>query len=309
MQPISDFGFRISDSGTLRLGCDVRQAGGVPPIRNPKSEIRNRRSGLLALTALAAGGSAHCAPTGGETASGPSYARSAEENYERGMEALESDNCVDAQRYFEQVMRRFPYSRAATLSRLRMADCDFEQGNYRAAATGYRGFIERYPSDEMVDYAMFRRGLSHFELIPSSWFVLPASHERDQTPTREALRELREFVDRFPASAHVDEARARIRDCLAELARSELSVAEFYLDRGRPAAAARRARVVLREYPESGLAPEALLMLGIVALDAGDRDAALSYFGLLAARHRESHEASRALRYLRFMQGTAEGGD
>jgi len=263
-----------------------------------------KRAGILAAIAFATGGWFECpdAQDGGDL----SYAESAEENYERGMESLEGGNCVDAERYFEQVMRRFPYSRAATLSRLRMADCDFEQENYRAAATGYKAFVERYPSDEMVDYALFRRGLSYFHLIPSSWFVLPPSHVRDQTPTREALRELRDFVDRFPSSEHVEEAKLRIVDCLAELARSELAVAEFYLDREEPGAAAMRARLVLRDYAESGLAPTALLLLGRIALDSGERDAARDYFALLAARYPESHEVARALRYLRFMEGSAE---
>jgi outer membrane protein assembly factor BamD len=234
------------------------------------------------------------------------YAESAEENYNLGMEALEDGNSVEARKYFEQVMSRFPYTRAATLSRLRLADCDFEAENFRASATGYQTFIERFPSDDQVPYAMFRRGMSYFKLIPSSWFIMPPSYTRDRAPTKDALRELRGFVERFPDSEYVPEAQERIRDCLMELARGELSVAEFYLGGDEPVAAALRARTVLREYGESGLAPEALLLMGRIALDAGEREAAQSYFALLVTRYPDSHEATRALRYLRFLEGREE---
>lgn len=234
-----------------------------------------------------------------------SYAESAEENYALGMEALDDGNAVEAEKYFEQVMRRFPYTRAAGLSRLRLADCDFLKENFRSAATAYQTFIDRYPADAEVPYALFRRGLCFFHLIPSSWFVLPPSHTRDRQAARDALRELRGFLERFPDSEHAQEATARVQDCLAELARGELSVAEFYLGRDQPVGAAMRARVVLREYGDSGLAPEALLLLGRIALEAGRRNAARSYFALLAARYPESHERERALRYIRFLEEAA----
>jgi outer membrane protein assembly factor BamD len=260
-------------------------------------------AGTAVACALCAGGWLQCPDSQEAEDLDLSYAESAAENYAAGVAALADENSIEAEKYFEQVMRRFPYTREAVLSRLRLADCDFVAENYRAAATGYQTFIERYPADDEVPYAMFRRGLSFFSLIPSDWFIFPASYTRDRAPTRDALRELRAFIDRFPDSEYVAEARDRIRDCLAELARGELSVAEFYLNRDEPVAAALRARTVLREYGESGLAPEALLLMGRIALEAGQRDAARGYFALLAARYAESEETQRALRYLRFLEG------
>lgn len=272
----------------------------------PRRAARASAAVLCVLCAVATGGWLECSGSRGADEPELSYAESAAENYAKGMEALDDGNSVEAQKYFEQVMRRFPYTREAALSRLRLADCDFVAENFRAAATGYQTFIERYPADEQVPYAMFRRGLSFFKLIPSDWFVFPASYTRDRAPTRDALRELRAFIDRFPDSEYVPEARDRIRDCLMELARGELSVAEFYLNRDQPVAAALRARTVLREYGDSGLAPEALLLLGRIALEAGQREAARGYFALVATRYPESEETQRALRYLRFLEGRGE---
>ena len=63
-----------------------------------------------------------------------------------------------------------------------------------------------------------------------------------------------------------------------------------------------RARTVLRDYGDSGMAPTALLLLGKISLDAGEREAARGFFALLALRYPESHERTRALRYLRFLE-------
>jgi outer membrane protein assembly factor BamD len=262
------------------------------------------RLGAAAVVLVVASG-ASC-PEASEPSVDVDYAESAEENYNLGMEALADGNSVEAEKYFEQVMQQYPYTRAATLSRLRLADCDFEAGNFRAAATGYQTFLERFPADDEVPYAQFRRGLSFFNLIPESWFIFPPSYTRDRAPTKDALRELRLFLDRYPDSEYAAEAAARVRDCLAELARGELSVAEFYLGEDEPVAAALRARTVLREYGESGLAPEALPLMGRIALDAGRQEAAQSYFALLVTRYPDSHEATRALRYLRFIEGRGE---
>jgi outer membrane protein assembly factor BamD len=274
--------------------------------RVPRTLLRvaRRVAGCLFL-GLVAGGS-QCPGANEASDEDLSYSESAEENYQLGMEALVDGNTVEAQKYFEQVMRRFPYDRVATLARLRIADCDFEAENYRAAATGYQGFLQRFPADHEADYAMFRRGLSFFRLIPTTWFIMPASYVRDLAPANDALRELCAFVSRFPDSEYVAEAKARIRDCLTELARGELSVAEFYLRHDRQYAAAMRARAVLREYGESGLAPDALLLLGRIALDAGERSRAEAYFLLLISRFPESHQTERALRYLGFLEGRGE---
>ena len=278
-------------------------------VRDGSGFLRRASRALIgALLVLATAGWVQCPDTsiGGSSIDETEYAASAEENYNLGAEALADGNSVEAEKYFEQVVRRFPYTRAATLSQLRLADCDFEAENFRAAATGYDHFIERFPSDDEVPYASFRKGLSYFNLIPTTWFIMPASYTRDQAPTRDALRELRSFVERYPDSEYVAEAQARTRDCLAEMARGELSVAEFYLNREQPVAATMRARTVLREYGESGLAPEALLLMGRIALDAGEREAAQSYFALLVTRYPDSHESERAQRYLRFLEGREE---
>jgi outer membrane protein assembly factor BamD len=295
-------------SGMRRMQAE-RKSGG---------RLGTARLAVLCAAGLGTVGWAQCPSS--ETAAGVDYAEAVQENYDRGMEALAEDDLVEARKYFEQVGRQAdPGAGVATLARLRLADCDFQDENFRASATAYRSFVETYPSHEEAEYAKFRLGMSYFRLIPDDLFFMPPSYERDRQAAKDALRELREFVEgvevrsagyrpelRERVLGYAEEARARIRDCLTELARGELSVAEFYLNRDEPVAASLRARTVLREYGESGLAPEAMLLLGRIALEAGDRDAARSFFALLVTQYPDSNERERAARYLRFLAGADE---
>ena len=54
------------------------------------------------------------------------------------------------------------------------------------------------------------------------------SPERDQTETKDAIRELTLFVERYPQDPSIDEGRARLRDARDRLSQSEYRVGFFY---------------------------------------------------------------------------------
>ena len=80
-----------------------------------------------------------------------------------------------------------------------------------------REFLAFYPTNPRADYAQMQLGMVHFNQM--------LSPQRDQTETREAIRELQTFVDRFPNSKllPVGEAAACARrrtDCRTRTARA-----------------------------------------------------------------------------------------
>ena len=110
---------------------------------------------------------------GPQEPTGPlSYSSTARRNYDAGMRELDSENCLEAVRYFEHTKRRFPYSRYAALAELRMADCDYVQQKYVEAIAGYRQFIRFHPTHEDVPYATFRIALSNYRQVPTEWFIV-----------------------------------------------------------------------------------------------------------------------------------------
>ena len=227
-----------------------------------------------------------------------SYGESARRDYERASEAYADGDCLTAEPLFQHVVREYSYSRYAALAELRVADCELAQNHYTEAIRRYRSFVRARPTHERVDYANFQIALCYFRQIPTDIFLTPPPEERDQNPTRSALRVVRRFLRDYPRSEQAEQARRIERECLELLARHELYVAGFYLQRDRPLAAVGRLAYVLAEYPGSGLDPDALLLLGRTYLHMRERGEARRTFEDLIARFPESALVEQAQRYL-----------
>ncbi len=240
------------------------------------------------------------------SASGPlTYSRTAQKNYDAGMAGLRSRSCEDAVSYFNHVRRNFAYTRYARLSELRLADCAYVQEKYVEAVSQYRDFVRFHPTDAEAQYAAFRIGLSYYRMIPGSFFLLPPSHELDLAPVHDALRELRNYRRDHSRGPNQRWTGTLIRDCLALLARHEMYVAQFYLDRDEPEAAISRLSVVFRDYGGSGLEPEAMYQLGEVFLSMRRDLDARTTFEDLTARYPNSPHTARARRYLQMLRERA----
>ena len=113
--------------------------------------------------------------------SGPkrTYESPAEEDYVVGVEDLKADNFPEAQRLFERVRNKYPYSKYAALSELRLADLRYAQGRFVEAAEAYQMFVKLHPNHPEIDYAAWRAALSRWEDAPSDFFAFPPVHERD----------------------------------------------------------------------------------------------------------------------------------
>jgi outer membrane protein assembly factor BamD len=94
--------------------------------------------------------------------------------------------------------------------------------------------------------------------------------------------------------------------CLQLLARHELYVARFYMDRDAWEGAAGRLRTLLATYAGSGLEPKALLLLGQVYLELSDRAQARQAFGELLERYPDAAEAADARTELRRLRPTRQ---
>ncbi|MDH5490880.1 MAG: tetratricopeptide repeat protein, partial [Myxococcales bacterium] len=227
------------------------------------------------------------------------YGENAQLAYEEALLDFRDGSCVEAEPVFSRIRREFPYSRYAALAELRLADCKFQAGAYAEAIQAYRQFVRFRPSHDQISYARFRIAAAYFEQIPSDWLLAPPSHERDQAPARDALRQLRRFVLDYPQDARIGEANQMVMRTLRLLARHELYVARFYMGRGAYRGTIGRLRTLLLSYEGSGLEPEALLLLARAHRELGDRDDAREALAELIQRFPESEEAAEAGSLLR----------
>jgi outer membrane protein assembly factor BamD len=232
------------------------------------------------------------------------YALSAKQNYERGLEELKKENYVEAAHFFSYVKQKFPFSKYAGLAELALADTEFARGNFQEAIDSYKSFARLHPTHEKVEdgYVAFRIAECFVKEMPDDFFLLPPAYEKDQSSVRDALRELDSARSKYLDSPYVKPAQAYRREVLRRLIEHEVYVARFYLERGHPKAAILRIETALRHYPDSGQEGELLLALGETHLEMGNPARAKQVFERVRGEFGSSLQVKRAELFLDFIR-------
>lgn len=235
-----------------------------------------KRALLLLATALAlpaSVGAVGCAAEEKTPQSALEYAENARAKYEQGVRALQAENWEGAIETFNELKKKYGYSRYARLAELRLADANLSQDKYAEAVSGYKAFVHDYPNDPEVPYARYRVAKAQYESVSMS-VLMPPLEERDLAAVNDALVSIRQFLSDFPASNYSDELRYMRAVVVGLLARHELYVARFYLGRGKFDAAIARCEHALDAFDNSGLEPEALVLLGETYMKSKEREKA-----------------------------------
>ncbi len=241
-----------------------------------------RRTVLLAAAILALAGckTKHVSITGHLK-----FANDAEGDYKAGVELLEDKTYPEAEKFFERVKTKYPFSKWAPLAELRLADSKFGQELYPEAAEAYKQFVQLHPTHEEVDYAEFRAGLAHFKDAPGSFVLFPPAHEKDQRQLGHATETLSKFLEKHPKSKYAPEARKTLDAANGRLAEHEWYVAEYYFKRKRWAGAAGRYETLVDKFPGTRHEPQALMKLAQAALEQGEKHRARTALQKLIVKH------------------------
>jgi outer membrane protein assembly factor BamD len=237
------------------------------------------------------------------------YSRSAKGLYESAMEEFDDEDCVEAEKLFEDVRRQYPYSKYAVESELRIADCKYVQGSNAEAAVAYQQFVKAHPTHKDADYASYRRGLAYVDMIPNDFFIMPPSFERDQSATRDARDAFASFLRTYPDSRFRESASEQLIMVVDALVRHEMYVAEFYLKRDLRKAASVRLEGIWVSFPESTLVPDAMFLQATTFLEMGENEEARRIFEEITRRYPDHYQTKRAKDYLRHMEVRGAAGD
>jgi outer membrane protein assembly factor BamD len=199
------------------------------------------------------------------------YEKTVEENWKRAEQEYADENYAVAQKFYAYIKSKFPYSAFAVKAELKLGDCFFARQRYLEAIDAYQNFIRLHPTHKDVGYATYRTGAAHFEQIPSDWFLVPPSFEKDQAPVREAERALRAYVDRFPSDANWKDGDKLLKDVRRRMVQHERYVADFYRRLEKMRAYVGRLEVIRSQYADVAL--DDALLAEIVAAYAGLADA------------------------------------
>lgn len=232
------------------------------------------------------------------------YAENAKREYERALKSYFDKDWEEAALLFKEVKRKYGYSRYARLADLRLADIEFKQEKYAEAITAYKAFVHDYPNDPDVPYARYRVAKSLFEQSSPS-LLLPPLEERDLASVNEAYDVIRAFLSDFPHYKHARELEFMLETVGGLLARHELYVARFYLNKNNFEAAVARCQYALRNFESSGLEAEAMLLLGETYMKMKKRKKARAVLRQMLTLYPDSAFGIPARNFLKLMQDDA----
>jgi outer membrane protein assembly factor BamD len=190
----------------------------------------------LVVSLLAAGAAlSGCSTGGGLVQTPPPDQQPDQFLFERGSEALADGRWLTAREYFRRLVDTYPTSQYRQDARLGIGDSYLGENRVDSnilAAGEFREFLRFYPLAERADYAQYRLALSQVRQM--------LAPERDQTATRNALRELQIFIDTYPGSQYLPEVLRLQREARDRLSESEFMVGRHYFrTRWYPGAVAR----------------------------------------------------------------------
>jgi outer membrane protein assembly factor BamD len=151
----------------------------------------------------------------------------------------------------------------------------------------FREFLTFYPTNPRADYAQYRLAFAQAEQM--------LAPERDQTNTREAIKELQVFLDRYPNSALLPEATALMRKAKDRLSEASYRVGLFYYRARWYPGAVDRFKEVLAADPDYTHRDAVYYHLAEALLKQGNKPEALPYFERLLKEFEQSSylEATR----------------
>jgi len=193
--------------------------------------------------------------------------------YDRGQAALKERKWLDAREYFRQVVDNYPGSPLRPDAKLGIGDSYLGEDTAESlvlADNEYREFLTFYPTNPRADYAQFQLAMSYFEQMRAP--------DRDQTNTRDALQELQIFLDRFPNSPLVPEARQKWREARDRLSDHNFSVGRTYFRMGVYAGSLSRFQEILEEDPQYTRRDAVYYHLAELYLRADKPDEAIPYY-------------------------------
>lgn len=204
------------------------------------------RSWLLAAVAVVFGGA--CGPRGPLL-----HELGPDELYELGMTALAEKDWNKAIRAFTQMTSRFPGDPRNEEVRFQLGNAYFGKKEYISAAAEFVRLATDFPSGEYADDSRFKTCEAYYRLSPKP--------QLDQQYTQAAIEHCEALIAYFPNSEYAPRAQELIDDLRNKLAHKILLTGEYYYKRQAFDSSIIYFEDLLRQFPRSKYAPQALLRL------------------------------------------------
>ena len=204
--------------------------------------------------------------------------------FDKGTDALNNKKWITAREFFKQVTETYTQSPYRPDAKLGIGDTYLGEGTAEAlvlAINEFREFMTFYPTNPRADYAQYKLGMAHFRQMRAP--------QRDQTETREAIKEFENFIARYPNSKLMPEVRAKYRESRDRLSESDYLVGYFYFRQRWYPGAIVRLKALLKDDPEyTGRDAVIYHLAEALARTKGKEPEALPYFERLVNEFEQS---------------------
>jgi outer membrane protein assembly factor BamD len=219
--------------------------------------------------------------------------------FERGTDNLSRKRWLVAREYFRQLVDSYPTSQHRADAKLGIGDSYLGEHSAESFVLGineFREFLNFYPTHERAHYAQFQLAMCYFEQMRSAM--------RDQTETRDAIRELQTYVSRFGDKPLIGEARQKLRDAKDRLGDWNMGVAIHYFRVKWYPGVVGRLVPLLKEDPDYTRRDEAYYYLGETFIRIDRPAEALPYFERLIKEFEKSEYLEKSQRRITELKTT-----
>jgi outer membrane protein assembly factor BamD len=224
--------------------------------------------------------------------------------FDKGDTALKAKKWLTAREYFKQVVETYTQSPLRPDAKLAVGDTYLEEGgadNLVLAMNEFREFLSFYPTNKRADYAQYKLGMTHFKQMRAA--------ERDQSETRDAIKEFQTFIVRYPNSPLLPEAKARLREAQDRIAKADFQVGLFYFRQKWYPGSIDRLSAILKSDPEYSNRDDVYFYLAESYVKTKREAQALPYYDKLVTEFPKSEhlqDAQKRIAELKAAQGSNE---
>jgi len=223
--------------------------------------------------------------------------------FERGQEELKERHWFQAREYFRQIVDNYPQSPYRPDAKLAVGDTYIGEDTAESLVLGaneYREFLTFYPTNARADYAQYRLAFAYAEQM--------LAPERDQSATRDVIKELQVFLDRYPNSSLMPEAKKLMREAKDRLSEASYRVGFYYYRVKWYPGAIDRFREILKTDPEYTRRDAVYYHLAESLFRTNQKPEALPYFEQLLREFEQSEYLEDAKKRVAELKTSAEKG-
>ena len=209
--------------------------------------------------------------------------------FERATEQLADRKWFAAREYFRRLVDGFPQSAHREDAKLGIGDTYIGEDSIESnilAINEFREFLTFFPVSRRADYAQYKIGLAYSRQM--------LSPQRDQTATKDAIKELELFMQRYPDSPLRTEVAVLERAAKDRLSQSEYEIGYFYARFNVCVGAVDRFRAILVNDPAFSNRDGVYFQMAECLLKMGSPAEALPWYERLTTEFEKSEFLERA---------------